>query len=331
MNRIDRVTAILIQLQSRRVVKAQDIADRFNISLRTVYRDVKTLEEAGIPVIGEAGVGYSIMEGYRLPPVMFSTEEATALLTAEKLVEKLTDSSTKEQYANAMFKIRSVLRATEREHLESMEQHIEVVESPYFSKEKNETAYLQQILRAISTKHVLNIDYFAEHSQSKSNRNIEPVGIFFMGRYWYLIAWCLLRKDYRTFRVDNIKYLSATTIPFDKSHPTLKSFLSRVSKEKELHTIVIRVDKKVTRFFGEQKFYNGFVSQKEIAGDQVEMTFLTQSLMGFSRFFVMFGEYAEIVTPIELTEMVRQNIRAMLARLGEETEEPASQKKSRRC
>jgi predicted DNA-binding transcriptional regulator YafY len=197
VNRIDRVTAILIQLQSKRVVKAQEIADRFTISLRTVYRDIKTLEEAGIPVIGEAGIGYSIMEGYRLPPVMFTREEATAFLTAEKLVEKLTDASTREMYQAAMFKIKSVLRLTERDHLENMEQHIEVLDNPYFSKHKNETAYLQNILKAVSEKSVINIDYFAEHSQEKSNRNIEPIGIFFMGRYWYLIAWCTLRKDYR--------------------------------------------------------------------------------------------------------------------------------------
>lgn len=296
-------------------MKAQDIADRFNISLRTVYRDVKTLEEAGIPVIGEAGVGYSIMEGYRLPPVMFSKEEATALLTAEKLVEKLTDDSTRDTYSAAMFKIRSVLRLSERDHLENMEQHIEVVESPYFSKHKNETAYLQQILKAISEKLTLNIDYFAEHSQSKSNRNIEPVGIFFMGRYWYLIAWCALRKGYRTFRVDHIRYLSATTIPFDKEHPALKTFLSKVSREKELHTVIIRVEKSVIRYFGEQKFYNGFVSQKEVGHDKVEMTFLAESLTGFSKFYLLYGEYAEIVTPVELVSIVKESLDKILKRL----------------
>jgi predicted DNA-binding transcriptional regulator YafY len=315
VNRIDRVTAILIQLQSRRVVKAQDMAERFNISLRTVYRDIKTLEEAGIPIIGEAGVGYSIMEGYRLPPVMFTKEEATALLTAEKLVEKLTDHSTREMYQAAMFKIRSVLRLTERDHLENMEQHIEVIDSPYFSKHKNETAYLQQILKAISERSVLNIDYFAEHSQSKSNRNIEPVGIFYMGRYWYLIAWCTLRKDYRTFRVDHIKYLSITTIHFDKTHPALKSFLSKMSKEKELHTVIILVEKDIMRYFGDQKFYNGFVSQKEV-GDKIEMTFLTESLIGFAKFYLLFGEQAEIITPTKLASIIRDNIDKLAKKLS---------------
>ncbi|MES2004652.1 MAG: YafY family protein [Bacteroidota bacterium] len=314
MNRIDRVTAILIQLQSKRVVKAQEIADRFSISLRTVYRDVKTLEEAGIPVLGEAGVGYSIMEGYRLPPVMFSQEEATALLTAEKLVEKLTDTSTREMYQAAMFKIKSVLRLTERDHLENMEQHIEVIDSPYFSGHQKETAYLQNILKAIGAKWVLNIDYFAEHSQQNSNRNIEPIGIFFMGRYWYLIGWCGLRKDYRTFRVDHIKYLSITTIRFDKEHPALKSFLTKMSKEKELHTIVIQVDKKAVKYLGEQKFYNGFVSQKEV-DDTVEMTFLTESLEGFARWYMLFGEYATIITPKELVTRIRKNIEALSLKL----------------
>ena len=314
MNRIDRVTAILIQLQSKRVVKAQEIADRFTISLRTVYRDIKTLEEAGIPIIGEAGIGYSIMEGYRLPPVMFTKEEATAFLTAEKLVEKLTDNSTRETYGAAMFKIKSVLRLTERDHMENMDKYIEVIESPYLSNHKNETAYLQHILRAIGEKAILNIDYFAEHSQEKSNRNIEPIGIFFMSRYWYLIAWCTLRKDYRTFRVDHIKYLSVTAIHFEKDHPSLQSFLNKVSKEKELYTIIILVEKEIIKYLGEQKFYNGFVSQKEVDG-KIEMTFLTASLEGFARWYLLFGQWAEILAPKELPALIRKNLDALAKKL----------------
>src|ERR1700710_269421 len=129
MNRIDRISAILIQLQSRRVVKAADIAERFNISLRTVYRDIRTLEEAGIPLIGEAGVGYSIMDGYRLPPVMFTREEATAFLTAEKFVDKLTDATTVTHYQSAMFKIKSILKTAEKDLLENIHSSIEVLKS----------------------------------------------------------------------------------------------------------------------------------------------------------------------------------------------------------
>jgi predicted DNA-binding transcriptional regulator YafY len=314
MNRIDRVTAILIQLQSKRVVKAQEIADRFSISLRTVYRDIKTLDESGIPVIGEAGIGYSIMEGYRLPPVMFTKEEATALLTAEKLVEKLTDSSTQQTYSAAMFKIKAVLRGTEKDHIENMEQHIEVIDNPSLSKTKTENAYLQNILKAIADRSVLNIDYFAEHSQEKTNRNVEPVGIYYMGRYWYMVAYCTLRKDYRTFKIDNIRYLSITAIRYEKQHPALQSFLQKVSKEQELHTIIIRVEKEVMKYLGEQKFYMGFVSQKEKDG-KIELTFLSSSLYGFSRWYMLFGEQAQIIEPYELNDFVRKNIHALSAKL----------------
>lgn len=315
MNRIDRVTAILIQLQSKRVVKAQEIADRFNISLRTVYRDLKTLDEAGIPLSGEAGIGYSIMEGYRLPPVMFTSEEATALLTAEKLIEKLTDSATMDVYRAAMFKIKAVLRLDERDHLELMGRHIEVIESPQYAKTKSDPSYLQQILKAIAKRHLLNIDYFSKHSQEKNNRNVEPVGIFLMGRYWYLVAWCCLRNDYRTFKVENIRYLSVTEIPFDKEHPMLQSFLNKMSCEKELHDVVIRVEKDVLQWLGEQKYYHGFLSLQQV-GDQYELRFLTGSLEGFARWFMLYGERADIVTPTALKDIVRKNLAALGTRLG---------------
>lgn len=305
MNRIDRVTAILIQLQSRRVVKAQDIAERFEISLRTVYRDVATLQEAGVPIVGEAGVGYSIMDGYRLPPVMFTKDEAIAFLTAEKLVEKLTDASTKESYLSAMYKIKAVLRSTEKDYLESINEHIEVVGNPYLPKDSNSANPLQNILKCISEKKILCMDYFANHSQEKTQRNTEPIGIFYQANHWYLIAFCLLRNDYRYFRVDRISHLTITDKTFKKEHPSLKSFLKEISNEKELHTVIISVDKDVVKHFGDQKFYNGFVSQKVIK-DKVEMTFLTGSLEGFARWYIMFGDRADVISPESLKKRIRE-------------------------
>lgn len=304
MNRIDRVTAILIQLQSKRVVKAQDIAERFEISHRTVYRDIRALEEAGVPIVGEAGIGYSLMEGYRLPPVMFTKEEATAFLTAEKLVERFTDSIMDESYKSAMYKIRAVLKTNERNFLEHLDQHIEILKYPRIPQIKYEANPLQLILKSIGEKKVLTMSYFANHSQEKTKRNIEPIGIFLFGGAWRLIAYCHLRNDYRDFRVDRILDIRITDNDFNKEHPTLKDYLKRfTANEKELHTVVMSVDKEIIKYFGDQKYYNGFVSEKDL-GDKVEMTFLTSSLEGFSRWYMMFGDRAEIITPSALKKTI---------------------------
>lgn len=302
MNRIDRVSAILIQLQSRRVVKAADIAERFNISLRTVYRDVKTLEEAGIPVIGEAGVGYSIMEGYRLPPVMFTREEATAFLTAEKFVEKMTDASTTTHYQSAMYKIKAILKTAEKNLLEDIDSSIEVVKNHHQLKANNKD-HIQALLNSIAQKTVLTINYFANHSQEHTKRDIEAVGIFFKDSFWHLIAFCRMRNDYRDFRVDRINNITQTGIVFKNKHPTLKAYIAQTAKEQELDLVVMRVNKNVYGHLDYQKYYSGFVSEKTI-GHQIEMTFLTTSLEGFARWFMMFGDSAEIISPDGLKDRV---------------------------
>jgi predicted DNA-binding transcriptional regulator YafY len=310
MNRIDRVSAILIQLQSRRVVKASDIAERFGISLRTVYRDVKTLEEAGIPIIGEAGVGYSIMDGYRLPPVMFTREEATAFLTAEKFVEKLTDASTTEHHKSAMYKIRAILKTAEKNLLEDIDSKIEVLKSHSQLRVDNKD-HIQTLLNSIARKNIITIDYFANHSQEHTKRDLEPIGIFYKDSYWHLIAWCRMRNDYRDFRIDRINHVLVTDKIFDSKHPTLKAYIAQTAKEQELDLVVIRVDKSIYSHLEFQKYYSGFISEKTI-GNKIEMTFLTMSLEGFARWFMMFGDQAEIVTPDSLKERVG-NIAASIA------------------
>jgi predicted DNA-binding transcriptional regulator YafY len=314
MNRIDRISAILIQLQSRRVVKAGDIAQRFGISLRTVYRDVKTLEQAGIPIIGEAGIGYSIMDGYRLPPIMFTREEATAFLTAEKFVEKLTDASTMANHKSAMYKIRAILKTAEKDMLEDMDSIIEVVNSRS-QPVSTDNDYIQVILNSIIQKKVIFIGYFAQHSQQNTAREVEPVGIFYLDNYWHLIAYCRLRNDYRDFRTDRIKELQVTGQCFTSQHPTLKAYIAQTAKEKHLETVVVKVDKAIYNNLSQQKYYSGFVSEKEM-GNIIEMTFLTISLEGFARWYMMYGDHAEIIKPESLKERVKAITQSILQKNG---------------
>jgi len=305
MNRIDRLVAILLQLQSTRRVKAKDIAEKFSLSLRTVYRDIKALEEAGVPVIGEAGTGYSLMEGYRLPPVMFNQDEATALLTASKLVESKTDAGITKHYTSALDKIRAILRHAEKDHIEEIDEHIAVMNHPAVVYQPQSDLHLPSILKAISSSTVLQINYTSIEKNETTKRKVEPVGIYYMGSHWYLIAWCQMRNDYRNFRTDKIEKLQITEEPISKMHPPLQSFIKQMSAEREVHKVVIDVEAEVVKYLGEQKYYNGYVKEEPM-GDMVRITFLTGSLMGFSRWFMLFGDHAQIIEPIELNEMVAQ-------------------------
>lgn len=303
MNRIDRLTAILIQLQGRRLVKAQDIADRFGISLRTVYRDVKALEESGVPVIGEAGVGYSLMEGYRLPPVMFTREEAMAFLTAEKLVARLTDAGNSGHYRSAMYKVRAVLRSAEKDLLENIDDHIEVLKTARSARANIDKNIQQHILESIAGRRLLKLVYKAGYNEEKTERSVEPLGIFYLEGYWHLVAWCRMRSDYRDFRLDRIVSLTPGSEQFKQQHPSLRSYLDSMHAQYPLTEMVIRVPFPQLKYVGEQKYYMGLVNE-EREGDWVRMTFMTMSLEGFARFFLTIGDIAYIEKPAALKERV---------------------------
>ena len=303
MNRIDRLAAILIQLQSKRLVKARDIADKFSISLRTVYRDINALVEAGVPVIGEAGTGYRLMEGYKLPPVMFNQEEASALLTASKLVQSKTDAGISKHYTSALDKIKAVLRLTEKDHIEEIDEHIAVMTHPTFMHQPPEDLHLQTLLKAISTSSVIDINYTSIEKNETTQRKVEPVGIYYMGTHWYLIGFCQMRNDYRNFRTDKIGKLIITDEMISKEHPPLQSFINNMSEEREVQKVIIDVEPEVVKYLGEQKYYSGFVNEEQV-GDYVRMSFLTGSLKGFARWYILFGDHARIVEPALLNDMV---------------------------
>jgi predicted DNA-binding transcriptional regulator YafY len=304
MNRLDRLVAILVQLQSRKVLKAQDIADRYEISLRTVYRDMRSLEEAGVPLIGEAGLGYALAAGYRLPPVMFSREEATAFLTAEKLVSKFTDAANSASYQSAMDKIRAVLRSTEQSYLENIDSRIEVLQS------KRPTAPLhdnlmQTILKGIADKLLLEINYFSYYRQEQLRRQVEPIGVFYLDNYWHLIAYCRSRNAIRDFRFDRISDIQLLDASFDDVHGPFLNYVKNFYKDVSLLAVQIRVDHNAYRHLGEQKFYQGFIGE-EIKPDGVVMDFMTLSLEGFARWYMTMADCAEILSPSRLADRVHE-------------------------
>ena len=321
MNRLDRLTALLIQLQSKRIVRSQEVAERFGISLRTVYRDMRTLELAGVPIIGEAGVGYSIVQGYRLPPVQFTREEAMAFLTAEKLVNQWTDETTRISYQDALYKIKSVLRTPDKEMLDDLSSRIAVVQSPYLPKDRPQNLPIETILKCIAEKRVVRLAYQSATSPEATERDVEPVGIYSGGAFWYLIAYCRLRAGYRNFRTDRVHSTEVQSERFSAQHPELQSFIEHTRQERTLIKAVVLLDKKAVRFLGDQHYYYGFLSQKEV-GDQIEMTFLTDSLPGLAHWCMVYSEVADILEPDELRELIRAKIERASKRLAAKIPEP---------
>lgn len=312
MNRIDRLSAILIQLQSKRIVKAQEIAERFEISLRTVYRDVRSLEEAGVPVVGEAGLGYWLMDGYRLPPVMFTKEEATAFLMAEKLITKLTDNTTDQHFKSAMYKVKAVLKTTEKDFLEDIEERIEIIGHPSMIDSKPHNDILQLILRSISEKRILNLQYFSRNEEQQTERLIEPIGICHISNHWHLIAFCQLRNDYRDFRIDRITDLTPTSKLFrGNAHPSLQNYLKQFETRENMISIKLIVHKSVSIHIQEQKYYYGFINQETLDNERLTMYFFVSSIESFARWLLMFGDFVEIITPIELAERVKNLVKSL--------------------
>jgi predicted DNA-binding transcriptional regulator YafY len=317
MNRLDRLTAILTQLQSKRTIKAQEIADRFGISLRTVYRDVRALEEAGIPVIGEAGMGYSLMEGYRLPPVMFTKEEAMSFLVAEKFYEKIADHSSSQHFKTAITKIKSVLRNQEKDTLENISPLVAVFKNRNTLHQKGKGNLLQLILENLGKKTLLHIEYTTFDKEETTSRIVEPVGIYHSFEQWYLIAWCRLRKDYRNFRLDRIESLKILNETFDSVHPSLQEYLEKVAKNENLLKVVLDIPLSDYKYLKEQRYDHGFVFEKR-KESSVEMTFMTSSVEGFVRWIVMLADFVTVLEPTEIKDRLKELIGQMVEKIDSE-------------
>lgn len=221
--RLSRLVAILIHLQTRRLVTSTKLAEKFGVSTRTIYRDLKALEQAGVPILTEDGKGYSLMEGYKIPPIMFTETQANALILAEQLVLKNKDSSLIKDYAEAIDKIKAVLRESEKDKANLLSIRTK------FAKLNNyeiKSITLSTLQIAITNYYPVKFEYInAENKESK--RTVEPFALLNISEGWLLVAYCRLRKEFRYFRLDRIQKLQVLQENFTPHKMTLQDFFEK--------------------------------------------------------------------------------------------------------
>lgn len=220
MNHLSRLLSILTILKSKRITTGPDLAKKFDVSLRTIYRDIKKLENSGVPVITIEGRGYSIMDGYSVAPIMFDEMEVNALITAEQLIAKTNDASLIKHFGETLHKIKSVFKSSLQFQGELLSSKMVVLKS---KKEDIKSSSLSHIQMAITNFRVTEITYTAPEKE-RTRRQIEPLAIYCYDQRWIVISWCRLRTDYRSFRLDRIQHFKILDEKFEDRNFDLREY-----------------------------------------------------------------------------------------------------------
>jgi len=222
MNHLSRLLSILTILKSKRIVTGTELAKKFEVSLRTIYRDIKKLEESGVPIMTIEGRGYSIMDGYTVPPIMFEEIEVNALITAEKLIAKTNDDSLIKHFGQTLEKIKSVFASSLQTQGELLDSKMLILKT---KDEEAKSTSLSDFQMAITNFRVTEISYKAKDAET-TFRKIEPLAIYSYNEKWIVIAWCHLRDDYRAFRLDRISHFKILEETFvDRNFDLRRYFL----------------------------------------------------------------------------------------------------------
>jgi predicted DNA-binding transcriptional regulator YafY len=226
MSQLSRLISILTLLKSKRVLTSTELAKKYDVSVRTIYRDIRKLEEAGVPVVTIEGRGYSLMDGYSVAPVQFTEKQANALITAEHLINQTKDESFVEDFNEALTKIKSVFRTSIQEKSELLSNKIVVLDDYWYDLEPINSNVLSEIQLAITNFNYVEINYTKVNDSESSFRMIEPCAMYSTNQKWILIAWCHLRNDYRAFRIDRIQHFKILPSTFEDRKFSIQTFFT---------------------------------------------------------------------------------------------------------
>jgi predicted DNA-binding transcriptional regulator YafY len=296
MNRIDRLFAILLLLQTKRRVRAQDLARKFEVSERTIYRDIVALNEGGIPIVSLPNVGYELMEGFYLPPLVFTESEARSLVLAAKLLIASTTGKLPADAEAALAKITLILPKSLRTELAQVAETFRFFTPP--TRFDLDEPRLSALNRAIRGRCAVWIRYHALNSNEMTEREIEPHSLSYSNGAWYVSAYCRLRqgqRDFRLNRIEDLKVLSESFGPRDVHTTKPAPIIAR-----------IRVRAQAARWVRERQHW-GFQLEERVEGsDDVVMVYQVDSLDEFKPWLLGWGANAVPLDPPELRQMIRE-------------------------
>lgn len=305
MNRIDRLTGMILLLQSHRIITAEQIAGHFEISVRTVYRDLAALGEAGVPILAEAGIGYSLMRGYHMPPVMFTEHEAAALFLSSEVTEQIADDSLRGSLRSALLKIRSVLPKERHDYLNRLQQAVGVrLRRPREGEVERQS--LMPLQEAVVHRRCVSLRYNAKSLGEHTARVVEPLGMMFYAQNWHLIGFCRLRQAFRDFRLDRILAWQVLPQTFTGHEDfSVKEFLAEVFTSHQLIPVTVLFQPSAMERVRRERPCAG-AKEEPVQDGKVRMELLGYSKEWIIGWLLSFGPQVEILEPAALRSQMRE-------------------------
>ena len=304
MNRTDRLMGILLDLQARGELRAADIADRFEVSVRTIYRDMEGLAEGGVPLVAMPGKGYRLVEGYFLPPLSLTGAEAGVLVLGAEFIRDRVDPELGQAAGEALRKLESILPAEQRQRVEHWRRELHFPRSRRVDQE-----LLGAIRSALEERRVLRLVYHAYRRPQPDTREVEPISLYFLAEAWHLAAYCRTRQAQRFFRLDRIDELTVLAERFAQAERHLAWRRAEPPTDAEAR---IRFDPSIVRWVRERQHFAFLREEVDLSGPI--FVYAIREERALLSWLLGWGSLAELMEPPELRALLAEEARAVLSK-----------------
>jgi predicted DNA-binding transcriptional regulator YafY len=311
VNRMDRLLAIVLELQRKRRLRAEDLAATFEVSVRTIYRDVQALLEIGIPITSMTGNGYELAEGYFLPPLRFSVDEAFMLILGSDFMAQNFDAQYRLAAQSAQQKIETILSEKLRADIKYLQESIGFMNADP-QQDLAGLQYLPLLRRAIIEKRMVHLHYRkrlgVNFENAESAREVAPYGLKRHGEAWYLIAFCHLSAEVRNFRLSRIQQVALLSKTFTRPS-TFNTRLRNIDPESRKLLIRILFDREAADWLPETRSF--YIIDEEAYGDGLLLTLKVRNERDVLQWLLAWGHHIQVLEPPSLRQLLLEEAKKM--------------------